>query len=207
MKQLIKKIEKLAADRDIHTITPIMQTTEILEEAVKLQQGIIRNDVLEIKDAIGDIFISLVSLSLQDEKTTVKLSHFNNYVHDVKVEMNELLKSICKLQEMLIEKDYYRLKNHSQSIIIIINGIAIKYGFTLKDCVEYAYNNIKDRKGSIVNGMYVKEEAKKDTEDIEQMIRDLRHVAKQHENVKLYTFDTDINAMCKDVISLLDRLK
>lgn len=31
-------------------------------------------------------------------------------------------------------------------------------GFALEDCLLYAYNEIKDRKGKIINGTFVKEE-------------------------------------------------
>ena len=39
------------------------------------------------------------------------------------------------------------------------------------------------------------------------MIRQLRRTAKKHENDKLHTFDTNINAMCLDVADRLEQLE
>lgn len=38
------------------------------------------------------------------------------------------------------------------------------------------------------------------------MIKELRKVAKKHENDKLYTFDTNISQMCVDVANRLEEL-
>lgn len=43
--------------------------------------------------------------------------------------------------------------------------------------------------------------------DTERMIRELRHTADKHKNDKLLTFDTNITALCKDVIPKLEQLK
>ena len=50
----------------------------------------------------------------------------------------------------------------------IIDGIGDTYvtlaiiaeieGVTIKECVEHAYNEIKDRKGKMINGLFIKEE-------------------------------------------------
>lgn len=35
--------------------------------------------------------------------------------------------------------------------------IAMQLGLKFDDCLDYAYNEIKDRKGKLINGMFVKE--------------------------------------------------
>ena len=35
--------------------------------------------------------------------------------------------------------------------------LAKQYGWTLEECVEYAFNEIKDRKGKTVNGAFIKD--------------------------------------------------
>lgn len=42
--------------------------------------------------------------------------------------------------------------------------------------------------------------------ETETMIRQLRSVAKKHENDKLHTFDTNISLMCTDVANRLEEL-
>jgi hypothetical protein len=41
--------------------------------------------------------------------------------------------------------------------------------------------------------------------DKEQLIQQLKHTKEKHKNDKLFTFDTDISAMCSDVLDVLDR--
>lgn len=96
MEQLIFKIKQWGIDRDIDTGNSLIQTTKTLEEVIELQQAICNNQKLETKDAIGDIFVTLVMICLQE-------------------------------------------------------------GMDIKDCIEYSYNEIKDRKGKLINDLWVKE--------------------------------------------------
>lgn len=41
--------------------------------------------------------------------------------------------------------------------------------------------------------------------DKEQLIRELKYIKEKHKNDKLFTFDTDISAMCSDVLDVLSR--
>ena len=41
--------------------------------------------------------------------------------------------------------------------------------------------------------------------DKEQLIRELKYTKEKHKNDKLHTFDTDISAMCSDILDVLSR--
>ena len=41
-------------------------------------------------------------------------------------------------------------------MVVLINIMA-RNGLTLEECLEVAYNDIKDRKGKMVDGIFVKE--------------------------------------------------
>ena len=43
-------------------------------------------------------------------------------------------------------------------LITELNGYAHYYGFTMLECLEHAYEQIKDRKGKMIDGVFVKEE-------------------------------------------------
>jgi len=49
------------------------------------------------------------------------------------------------------------LKDAIGDTVITLMGIVEQQGLTLKDCIETSYNNIKDRKGKIIDGIFVKE--------------------------------------------------
>jgi len=81
----------------IPNVDPIAQFNKTMEEAGELAQGIVSQNTHEIKDAIGDIFVTLV------------------------------------MQTQAWE-------------------------LTMQECIEQAWNDIKDRKGKMVDGVFVKEE-------------------------------------------------
>jgi len=43
-------------------------------------------------------------------------------------------------------------------MIVVLINIARRNGLTLKDCMESAWNDIKNRKGKMVDGVFIKEE-------------------------------------------------
>jgi len=64
-------------------------------------------------------------------------------------EAGELSDNICK------ERD---IKDDIGDMIVVLINIAERNNFSLTDCLEVAYNDIKDRKGRMIDGVFVKEE-------------------------------------------------
>ena len=64
-------------------------------------------------------------------------------------EVGELSDSVCKGESVL--------DDIGDCLVILIN-IAEREETTLEECLEVAYNDIKDRKGRMVDGIFVKEE-------------------------------------------------
>ena len=64
-------------------------------------------------------------------------------------ELGELSDSICKKK--------YLTDDIGDMLVIMIN-ICKRNFITLEDCLKTAYNDIKDRKGKMVDGVFVKEE-------------------------------------------------
>jgi NTP pyrophosphatase (non-canonical NTP hydrolase) len=52
-----------------------------------------------------------------------------------------------------------RKKDDIGDIMVVLINIAERNGLTLEQCLEHAYNDIKDRKGKMVDGVFVKEVA------------------------------------------------
>lgn len=155
MKELIEKIKQWGIDRGIDKADPLMQTTKTLEECIELQQAILKNDKEEIKDAIGDIFVTIVMLSLQDK--------------DIELEFPVVYSKsgLFFISRSLINQVTYmqcEITNHSsynhyiKSMIEHLVNVSRSCNLTLEECVQHAYNQIKDRKGKMINGLWVKEE-------------------------------------------------
>ena len=190
MQELIKKIEQWGYDRNLQTANPLIQTTKTLEEVIELQQAIINyqnnnenncencknyldsvNDcnypkdgceyILSIKDAIGDIFVTLVMLSIQIKEYNILApsDKVTQYKVEVFKSVQTMFNIVFEIQQQIKLNDF----NHSSSftlfrLILELDSLAKIYELTLKECVEYAYNEIKDRKGKMINGLWVKEE-------------------------------------------------
>lgn len=42
-------------------------------------------------------------------------------------------------------------------ICVVLINIAARNGYTLEECMQVAYNDIKDRRGKMVDGVFIKE--------------------------------------------------
>lgn len=63
-------------------------------------------------------------------------------------EAGELSDNLCKGKD---------IKDDIGDMIVVLINIAERNGVSLSECVEVAYNDIKDRKGRMVDGVFVKE--------------------------------------------------
>ena len=95
--KLTNNIEDWAIDRQLASAEPSKQFLKVIEEIGELAEGMAKNRQEQIKDSIGDVYVTLVVLALQ------------------------------------LDLD-------------------------ISECIKKAYEEIKDRKGKMVNGVYVKEE-------------------------------------------------
>tara|TARA_R100000008_G_scaffold63020_1_gene40265 strand:+ start:1243 stop:1650 length:408 start_codon:yes stop_codon:yes gene_type:complete len=63
-------------------------------------------------------------------------------------ELGELSDSVCK------NKD---IKDDIGDMLVVMLNIVERNGLSLSECLETAYDDIKDRKGKMVDGVFVKE--------------------------------------------------
>ena len=62
--------------------------------------------------------------------------------------MGELSDNICKGR---------CIKDDVGDIMVVLNNIALQNKTTLSECLELAYNDIKNRKGVMKDGIFIKE--------------------------------------------------
>lgn len=119
------------------------QYIKVFEEVGELAGAILKNDLPEIKDAIGDICVTLIIHGVQ-----------TNTCYDIKV-------SDIIYQDMTPSSLFAHLvdeiNNTSNYAISQLNEIAHKYNTTLDECLLLAWNVIKNRTGKTVNGTFIKD--------------------------------------------------
>lgn len=101
------------------------QFLKLMEEVGELGKAILKKDIEETKDAIGDIVIVLTNLT-------------------------ELAN-----QDIFIKESYEDVAGDGRGRELITESMEIK----IEDCINSAYDVIKNRKGKISNGTFVKYES------------------------------------------------
>ena len=116
------------------------QKLKLIEECGELAQAILKNDVKAQKDAIGDIYVVVVILAEQLGK---KIGDTPYYIDDIDWKIFNIIDSgISEMFEYFLSE---------------INEVCNNLDLDLTECVNLAYNEIKDRKGQTINGTFIKE--------------------------------------------------
>lgn len=155
MEQLIKQIEQWAEDRNIiKGSKPIDQAMKLFSEFGELADNVGKGR--DCCDDIGDIFVVLTIMAAQTE---VSISDFI---------INADLENLCVKQyvvELGLSLNQFTYNcdtsgDTSDDLIIALSclsKIASLFNYALEECVKIAYNDIKDRKGVMYNGVFIKE--------------------------------------------------
>ena len=153
MNELIQKIEQWATDRNIiKGSKPIDQAMKLFSEFGELADNVGKGR--DCRDDIGDIFVVLTIIAQQAElniNESVKLRNNNRALNVcLKKQVNWLCSS---LSLFVTDLGLYTLGNCVENLMQISKIL----GYTLEECVQIAYNDIKDRKGIMSNGVFIKE--------------------------------------------------
>ena len=152
-----------------------MQLEKSREENSELTQAITKYElgnkeaIVEIKDAIGDVYVTLVvAFKLLKPIETVYYTFRSTVLWHSKDELktsgicfSELLRTTdARFYKTFIseEKIDVELFKMVVTYIYLLDVVAKKYDLELVDCVDYAYNQIKNRTGKMIDGSFVKDE-------------------------------------------------
>ncbi|AJD83059.1 MazG-like family protein [Paenibacillus larvae] len=67
-------------------------------------------------------------------------------------EFGELCQAIAKNRKKA------KIKDAIGDMYVVLTILSMQYDLSIKDCVQTAYDEIKDRRGKMINGVFVKEE-------------------------------------------------
>lgn len=163
--QLIKNIENWAEARNlIEGSTPKKQFIKLMEEFGELCSGVSKNKIDVVKDSIGDCFVVMVILArqfnqnylLDDMGYIYKHPNFNG---DGKLEKS-LIDTADSFLSFFFESENRELFKAKISFGFCILGLkeaADYFELDFYECVKAAWDEIKDRKGRMIDGVFVKE--------------------------------------------------
>ena len=81
----------------------------------------------------------------------------NLHTQDPKVQMCKTMEELGELAKAINKGDKEKQMDGIGDTVVTLICIDEQLGLKFNDCLDYAYNEIKDRKGKLINGTFVKE--------------------------------------------------
>ena len=70
---------------------------------------------------------------------------------------NKLLEEAGELHSALMSNDEQEVVDAIGDCVVVLTILAMQQGLRIEHCIDAAYQEIKDRKGKLVNGVFVKQ--------------------------------------------------
>jgi NTP pyrophosphatase (non-canonical NTP hydrolase) len=97
-------------------------------------------------------------MKLEQYESMIKQWHIDRNLIDGATDKDQVCKLIQEVGELSDSVCKYRdVSDDIGDCIVVLINIAVRNGLTLEQCMAQAYNDIKDRKGRMVDGIFVKE--------------------------------------------------
>ncbi|MBK5898646.1 MazG-like family protein [Catonella massiliensis] len=77
---------------------------------------------------------------------------------DPKAQVIEIVKELVELANGIDKGKEGQIIKHIGGMYVVLVVLCMQLGFDINDCIRVAYDEIKDRKGKMINGLFVKEE-------------------------------------------------
>lgn len=153
---LIEKIENWSKVRGIDKLSYQEQRYKIMEEFGELFGAYYRGNLEDLKDSLGDIVVTLIIYVQQF--SSGEIDFFEEFWWVDKGAFNYLgfhLDQIAISTNLIWSgaRGIWVLRD----VVADLKHIAKYYDWNLTDCVEHAWLEIKDRKGQVVDGKWIKE--------------------------------------------------
>lgn len=156
LQKLITNVQRWSIDRGLDKADSKKQMLKLYEEFGELASGLAKGNKEVVKDSIGDVVVVLIILAQQQGVKLIsdfELSHENISKENVVLEASEYIGAVSNFV-----KRNLKCEGHIVYLITYLQRIAKDEGLKFEDCLSLAWNEIKDRKGKLIDGVWVKEE-------------------------------------------------
>jgi len=76
---------------------------------------------------------------------------------DTKTQSLKLVEEVGETCRAILKEDYEEITDGIGDCVVVLTNLAELHGVSIEECIEKAYNEIKNRKGKMANGTYVKQ--------------------------------------------------
>ena len=77
---------------------------------------------------------------------------------DIKTQAIKLYEEAGELSQSILKDDTEGIIDGIGDCVVVLTNLSEHLGVNIEECIEHAYNEIKNRKGKMVNGTFVKDE-------------------------------------------------
>lgn len=157
LNKLITNVQQWSVDRGLDKADSKKQMLKLYEEFGELASGLAKGNKEVVKDSIGDVVVVLIILAQQ--QGLEKISDFNiicNHLQpsDLMPQASETIGLIS----LRVRRTKDEIEEPIVRLISYLRTIAKYENLKFEDCLSKAWNEIKDRKGKLIDGVWVKEE-------------------------------------------------
>ena len=74
------------------------------------------------------------------------------------VQFAKLIEEVGELAQAILKDDHVAKKDAVGDIVVVLTNLSHMMGYNIEDCINFAYDQIKNRQGHMINGTFVKNE-------------------------------------------------
>ena len=173
MKELVEKVKEWGVDKGLDKTNPRTQVLKIVAEFGELADAIAKQNKEEVKDAGGDVAVTIIvnndqlDLPFTEPYKTQNRDYSINEALVALGDIHNLVDIILTLKEDY-DTNYFPVQRYEEIykekcniVLNFVNQVGKEFGLTFKEMLDHAYNEIKDRTGyTNENGTFIKDEVK-----------------------------------------------
>ncbi len=137
--------------------SPPYQLLKLLSEYGELADAVVKNDINEIKDAIGDCAVIAIILAEQEGFELRRLNYDKMKRSAVKMTLFAVEDLGRYAYELNRPNSHIDRSVYLTTFLEALDDTAYEYDLTLEQCLKHAYDQIKDRRGLLIDNVYIKE--------------------------------------------------
>ena len=157
LQKLITNVQQWSINRGLDKADSKKQILKLYEEFGELASGLAKGNKEVGKDSIGDVVVVLIILAQQRGVKSISdfcviFDHLS--INDLMPRASELIGLIS----LRIRKTNDEIEEYIVRLISCLKTVAESENLKFEDCLSQAWNEIKDRKGKLIDDVWVKEE-------------------------------------------------
>lgn len=151
MQETIRKIEGWSVNRGLDKAEPHNQMLKMIEEFGEIAAGLARGNMDEVKDGIGDMKVVATILKQQLKNDLGSIPQQNLILLLLLFDIGSLAR------EIVFSQDIEKIETSVLYVEKGLEALAETSNTSVEECTTIAWEEIKDRRGRMVNGVFVKE--------------------------------------------------